>query len=378
MAPRLSRTRMIPMRLRLLRCTAALALVGPTASSAVEVSLGPQQAVLSDGQLGLRYFPDGHLAVLQEGGRTKVFLAAGVRSYRLEGRSLTDLTSVREVLAPGQPGAFDNGYAGINALWREPSGRLLAFYHAEDQEGMAHTVSQVPGFYCSVAAAASTDGGNTFEKLGPILTGHLPKNPAGTPDQGCGEPCVQEDPGGKYLLVYYTSHERAGNRGVQVCLARCPIAEVAQPASWRKYHEGAFDEPGLGGRDTPVLASPFSAADAVFLHVQYVTAWHRFVMVFCVNAWQEQGAPERSGFYVALSGDGLAWPREHLRQFLPSFTVPSLGRELSWHPTLVLDDKPGDGSHPAGWLDYGYSKSWGSELPNTPHYLVRRAIKLGR
>lgn len=237
---------------------------------------------------------------------------------------------------------------------------------------MASVGSGIPGFYCRVALAVSNDDGMTFEKRRPILSGQLPKDPNGRPDQGVGEPCVMVEPEGKFLYAYYTSHERIDGRGVQICMARCPMADAATPGAWKKFHSGGFTEAGLGGKDTPVVTSGQTDADALFPHVVFARALRQFAMIFCLNAWREGNKPERSGIYVAFSDDGVHWPRERVRQIWKVPVVAAIGREVAWHPTFIPD---GD-TDSRGWLYYGYSEDWGDQPPHKPHYLVRRRIAI--
>ena len=337
------------------------------------IELGPPETVLADNALGLRYFPDGRLAVVRTKPDCRLIVPAGVSSFLLEGAEMGKITNATKVLDKGKPGEFDNGYAGINAVVRAPSGVLLAFYHAEDQEGMMTVGNGIPGFYCRVALAVSKDDGRTFEKRGPILSGQLPKDPGGRGDQGVGEPWVFAEPKGEFLFAFYTSHERVGGRGVQICMARCPMADAMQPDAWKKFHEAGFTEAGIGGKDTPVVTSGQQNADALCPQVTFIPALRQFVMMFCVNAWREGDKPERSGMYAAFSDDGILWPRERMQQLWKVPVIAANGREVAWHPTFI----PDDGTAARGWLYYGYSENWGYELPHKPHYMVRRPITIG-
>jgi len=359
--------RFIVLSFLLLASLAALCAAEPA-----RVVLGEQETVLADGELGLRYFPDERLAVVRTEPDCRVIVAAGVASFLLEGPAMGKFTKATKVLEKGGPGEFDNGYAGISAAVRAPSGELLAFYHAEDQEGMKTIGHGIPGFYCRVALAVSKDGGRTFEKSGPILSGQLPKDPGGRSDQGVGEPWVFAEPKGEFLYAYYTSHERVNGRGAQICMARCPVADALKPGAWKKFHAGGFTEAGLGGKDTPVMTSGREDADALFPHVVFVHAMRQFMMTFCLNAWREGGKPERSGFYAAFSNDGIHWPRERVQQVWKVPVIPAIGREVAWHPTFIPDDASGT----RGWLYYGYSESWGHRPPHKPHYMMRRPVTL--
>ena len=345
---------------------AALHAAGP----AVTIELGSPEVVLADQALGLRYFPDGRLTVVRTQPDCRVLLAAGISSYLLEGPAMGNFTRATQVLGKGARSEFDNGYCGINAAVRARTGELLAFYHAEDQEDMKTVGGGIPGFYCSIGLAVSKDDGTSFEKRGPVLTGQLPKNPGGRADQGVGEVSVLAEPGGEYLYAYYTSHEPVGGRGVQICLARCPVADAQKTGAWRKYHELAFTEPGLGGKDTPVVTSGHAQADALFPHVIYLPALHQFMMTFCVNAWSEGAKPERSGLYTAFSADGIHWPREQMQQLWKVPVVAAIGREVAWHPTYI----PGASESSSGWLYYACSQDWGHQSPHQPHSLVRRPM----
>ena len=337
------------------------------------IELGPPETVLADNALGLRYFPDGRLAVVRTKPNCRVIVSAGVSSFLLEGPEMGKLSKAMKVLDKGKTGEFDNGYAGINAVVRAPSGELMAFYHAEDQEGMMTVGNGIPGFYCRVALAVSKDDGRTFEKRGPILSGQLPKDPGGRGDQGEGEPWVFAEPKSEFLFAYYTSHERVDGRGVQICMARCPMADAMKPYAWKKFHEAGFTEAGIGGKDTPVVTSGQQNADALCPQVTFISALRQFVMMFCLNVWREGDKPERSGMYAAFSDDGIHWPRERMQQLWKVPVIAAIGREVAWHPTFI----PDDGTAARGWLYYGYSENWGYELPHKPHYMVRRPITIG-
>jgi hypothetical protein len=340
------------------------------AEVAEHVDLGPAQTLLADQALGLRAFPDGRLSVLSAAQGVRVIFAAGVNSVLVEGPDMTRLNKVATVLERGKPGEFDNGYAGINSVVKVRNGDFAALYHAEDQEGMESVGSGIPGFYCRIALAVSHDEGVTFEKRGPVLSGSAAKKLGGLADQGVGEPWVLEEPSGKHLYAYYTSHERLPGRGVDICMARCRVEDALRPGEWKKFHEGAFEEPGLGGRDSPIMTGS-ADADAAMAQVVYSHAMGRFIMIFCLNAWREGAHAERSGIYVAFSADGIHWPKDRMQQIWKVPVIAQNGAGVAWHPTFV----PSDSTGARGWLYYGYSKNWGWSDPAKPHYLMRRPIE---
>jgi hypothetical protein len=81
-----------------------------------------------DGYCGLQYFSDEPISILTT--RPFRFLAvAGNYTVLLEGPNLVSARPVRKVLEPGGKDSFDNGYAGVGAVFSSQTGkRLLAFY----------------------------------------------------------------------------------------------------------------------------------------------------------------------------------------------------------------------------------------------------------
>jgi hypothetical protein len=324
--------------------------------------VGERRTFLEDGQYGLKYFPDGPVSVLATNPQYRVIFPATVSSYLLEGPDMASLHLVKKVLAPGEKGSFDNGYAGIYGVYcGGAKNRVLAIYHAEDHEGMKRFENGVPGFFASIALATSTDGGATFTKGGQIITGSLPKGANDRLDQGCGEPSLVADKSGRYLYCFYTDHSRVDKRGVQICLARSPLSGNGKPGTWKKYFDGGFTEPGLGGKDTPVLSAAQESADAVFPNVTYSKESGRYVMVLNLVYFRETIA-DKSGIYISYSEDGLRWSKPG--QLVRGFSIAKLDREVLWHPTLIGD-----------WLFYSYSPRWGHNQGRKAHYLVGQPVK---
>jgi hypothetical protein len=336
--------------------------------------LGQRQVILESGAHGLKYFPDECPAFVQTAPTVRLLMAAGVSSWLLGGRDMKSLVPVAEVLKPGGPGSFDNGYAGIcGAVPDAATGKLLAFYHAEDHEGMPPIPGGIPGFYCRIGLAVSGDQGASFDKRGPIITSSLPKDLKGRPDQGCGDCCVTTDAEHRFLYVFYCDHSRVDHRGVQICLARCPVEETARTDRWAKFHGNKFDEPGLGGKETPVLSAQAMGGDALFPQVTYLPHLHRYVMVFNIAVYRElngQSAFKQSGIYISCSPDALHWSPP--TQLLAINSLAAIGKEVAWHPALVISTLGRDSGN--GWLYYSYSESWGHKPPNKPHYLVGQPI----
>lgn len=351
-------------------------------SAGVTVHLGPREVLLADGELDLHYFPDEAIALLDRGPPLRLLVSAGDSSHVVEGRDLMHLERATRVLEPGPKGSFDNGYAGTAGAYRAPDGRLYAFYHAEDHNAeLPRQAWYYSGWYGSMGVAVSLDEGRTFRKLGPALTSAKPdlSTVEGESTWGVAAPSVVLDRTGTHLLAYYTEHSPgAGNRGVTICLARAAVAPGEPvPGSWKKYYQGRFQEPGLAGRDTAILAiEPRDEAAVLQPHVVFSVDLDRYVMILNVAWWRETwGDAElsRSGIYVAFSDDGIAWSNPE--PLLIEHSLPAMGRPVAWQATILWDED----SSSEGWLVYAYSKRWGpGYLLGTPHYMVGQRIEFER
>jgi hypothetical protein len=346
----------------------------------ITVTLGPRVTLLPDRALGLRYFPDMAIAVILGPPHLRLLLTAGFASYVVEGTNLQHLSAARQVLAPGPPGSFDNGDAAISGAV-SVDGTLWAIYHAEDHEDLPPIPGNIPGYYASVGLATSTDGGDTWRKRGQIIVSPTSKAWTAHPGhnaRGAGLPGLAPDPGGRYLYLYYTDQSFTAGRGTQICMARADLAQGPPlPGRWRKYWAGEFSEPGLGGRESPVLSvDALDEAHAMYPHPAYSAYLGKYIMVFNVNRWKEpvRGLPlTLSGIYFAVSDDGIQWSAPAM--LVRDYSYPILGKSLSWEATIVWDGSEGR----EGWLVYGHSERWGHDSTRgIPHYMVGQRLKLAR
>ncbi len=351
-------------------------------TAGVTVHLGPREVLLADNALGLRYFPDEAIALLDRGPPMRLLVSAGDSSYLVEGRDLENLEHASRVLTPGPEGTFDNGYAGTAGAYRDPSGKLYTFYHAEDHnEELPRQAWYYSGWYGSMGVAVSLDAGRSFRKLGPALRSAKPDLDAlaGESTWGVAAPSVVVDRTGTYLFAYYTEHSPGSeNRGVTIGMARSDISTGEPvPGRWQKYYDGNFGEPGLGGRDTAILEiEPRDEAAYLQPHVVFSAELDRYVMIVNVAWWREtwdNADLSRSGIYIAFSEDGIAWSTPE--PLLIEHSLPAFGRSLAWQATIIWDEF----SSTEGWLIYAYSESWGpGYFLGTPHYMVGRQIGFKR
>jgi hypothetical protein len=149
-------------------------------------------------------------------------------------------------------------------LWCDPAdGKLYTPVHCE--------FHRPDGFTREVHLATSTDKGLTWTYVAPILTRHnaggtmtdMRQQPGQTVDGGPGDMHLLVDARGGYIYMYahVWSYVKKGaidsdlpGHQVRYIVARCPIADKMAPDKWRKFYDGRWEEPGIGGRATSVRA----------------------------------------------------------------------------------------------------------------------------
>jgi hypothetical protein len=274
----------------------------------VTVSVGPQETILAAPGANLPdvppkpyAWPDGTMGILKSGA-TYTFFAANDGNLR---RCIGTLEN------PGRCGGSASirirnlqanlNYAGGGPVYRDPAtGTLLMFYHGERyKDGTDWLV-----FHSSLGLAKSSDGGATWVDLGEILTPNI------TPETVFAGKSPWDVGGGAHLIigdhfhVYFRDRMLAGGTA-ELAVARARVADVVEAAivrdtaaPWRKYHNGTWDEAGLGGRSSPLEAANALSA---WLAVSYNTYLGRYVMVAFGRPWPA------TNLYWLESVDGLTW-----------------------------------------------------------------------
>jgi hypothetical protein len=261
--------------------------------------------------------------------------------------------------------APDADYAGPGSVFRAQNGRdLLMIYHGEN-----HTFNGVDTndeFYATICLARSHDNGLTWQREGAIISGMQPQ-PSGTPPRpamGAGNPSAIV--AGGYIYVFYVN--LGYNTGPdQTHVARAPVTDDAKPGSWKKWYDGVFSQPGIGGKSTPVmsLAAPASrtvwAANGIG---SYNTYLHAYLNVFQTAI----------GFYYATSPDLLRWQiRGQLFAFGHDEDSPKRGQIWYSYPSFFSPEYPNDRTTGrTGYLYYAKAR-WAIE----PHTMFRRRLEFG-
>jgi len=229
----------------------------------------------------------------------------------------------------------------IESAWVDADGTIFAWYHHEPPGLCPGSDLTAP----VIGAAVSRDGGKTFEDLGIVARAFDPINcqaANGFFGSGHGDFSVVLDQAGEYFYFVFTTY--GGPRESQgLGLARLPFeARFAPAGAVKKYFEGAWEEPGLDGRVTPILRPPIGwetenpvAYWGPSVHWNYSIG--RYVVLMsrtcCEPRWPQEGV------YLTMNAD-LANPEgwsEPLR----------LWGGGDWYPQ-VIGLAPGDRSDYAG------------------------------
>lgn len=229
-----------------------------------------------------------------------------------------------------------DGGRWIESVHQDPDGTLYGWYHNEP----AHYVPdeyqlgrQFPMTAPFIGAAASYDNGVSWDDLGLVL--------AGGPDTlnlearnfwfagGNGDFSVILDrAGGYFYFLFGTYYRDVSQQGIS--LARMRYGDRGGPVGKvMKWHDGAWKEPGLNGRVTPVwpvVADWYSPSPDTFWgpSVHWNTAIERYVILMnhaIDPRWKQEG------IYLSLASD-LADPA--------GWTPPTRILETTgWYPQVV-------------------------------------------
>lgn len=117
--------------------------------------------------------------------------------------------------------------------------------------------------YDAIDYAVSKDQGKTWSILAQVITSQFStiRNdsvafPQKTYHYGDGDPRLLADPASGYFYVWYGS--RIVNKGgswvaFHEHVARAPISGKMAPGTWQKWYNGAWSEPGLGGKESNLV-----------------------------------------------------------------------------------------------------------------------------
>jgi hypothetical protein len=266
-------------------------------------------------------------------GTLHVFNSVG-HPFRSTGSCLTNL-------GPSHRVEFNNEVNGgrwIECTWKADDGTLYGWYHNE------------PGGLCpgkgltapKIGALRSTDNGAHWQDLGIVL-----EAPAGTLRcdttnfyfaGGHGDFCIMLDARREWLYFFISTYVgQVSEQGIG--LARMRWADRDAPVGRaRKWFNGGWTEPGLGGRVTPIFAASRdwhrADADALWgpsVHWNTHLRCHVMLLNRAVDKdWRQEG------IYVSFSRD-LADPNGWSQ---PARILGGLGKD-DWYPQVMGLEREG-------------------------------------
>jgi hypothetical protein len=201
----------------------------------------------------------------------------------------------------------------VEAAWMDEDGILFAWYHHEP-EGLCRDRSPLTA--PEIGAAVSFDGGRTLDDLGIVLQSGDPPNcdaQNGYFAGGHGDFSVVPDRDRRYFYFIFTNYGgMPDEQGVAV--ARMAFDDRFGPAGavW-KFRDGAWNEPGLGGRVTAMYPArklwEFADADSFWgPSAHWNTYLRKYVLLMnhacCHTGWFQEGIYVS---YVSDPGDPSTW-----------------------------------------------------------------------
>ena len=313
-------------------------------------TLGPAELVMDRStmrELGFE-FVDASLSTVYQGGANHWYHSNGYGEQQKFSGPLHD---------PGQTKIFNktddsfftsnpnnaDGMWWLNNIYRAEDGGLLGFIHTEKAGN---------GRKFRISLAYSTDDGDTWTKLGHII------QPYGDPDDlnVAGVPYLSKD---GYFYIYYldTNGEAVARANVSEVLA---AAQNGRTTTWRKYYNGNWNEPGLGGNSTHLGTLGALHSDAA-----YSTVLRQYILT-----GYEHGV--RRGVWIAFSTDGVNWSE---RMWIQRGSQNN--RSLSPYETIVNAD--GTDNAQVGqsfYLYWAFNPDWDATRNDDLMFIYRQKVTL--
>lgn len=297
------------------------------AATVPTVTVGSRQIVLTHSQRSgdLFYYPDTTYGAVQVGDTYYLFASSYISSIGhtgIIGITTTDLDKLRSTysrikitqnLPLGGSGSFDQNYTGGGPVYFDSAdGLLIMLYHGE----YWYTGTGSP-FYAGLGLAVSRDLGQTWTRLGEVLSPAVPRNDCGQGahgpsfDIGVGDLLARPD---GYLYAYFNdmNDPTCADSSMVTAVARAPIASVIASAQaggqppgtlFMKYCNGSFGCPGMNNPNDPAAgggasSNVMSGFRAFTPSVSYDSAISEYVGVFPHDGREMK---------LTFSPDGINW-----------------------------------------------------------------------
>ncbi|GAA0589481.1 RICIN domain-containing protein [Streptomyces crystallinus] len=171
-------------------------------------------------------------------------------------------TGVEATAAGSGSGYSQKNFCDLVGVWVDPD--------TGDWYGLVHNEFTPQPFgdglhYDAIDYAVSRNQGKVWTILGHAITSPYPTArgdaktfPKQTYDYGDGDQRLFVDPASGYFYVYYGSRivpkgGVGGSTGGLAHVARAPISSKMASGSWSKWYDGAWSQPGVGGRESNMV-----------------------------------------------------------------------------------------------------------------------------
>ena len=257
------------------------------------------------------------------GGRFRGFVAGG-KTYAIDGNRPWDMGGpARVVLDRGARGTYDDSGQWIHHV--EQSGKtILAFIHNESGDRPGQGLQ-------SMSLSVSADYGLTWKSYGQIITG---KGAVLTLHKvtGTADCTAIKQPDGYYYA--YCWQNGTGHGDGATIMARGPVSDPV-PSKWKKYYQGKWDQPGLGGEATGLEKGVGGSVARLTANGEILLLGH---------------VPRGIGLQFSSDGINFTAMREPLLIEIPGSWHGRNPAEIMSYPVLY-DPKTGSNQLPSGsWM----------------------------
>jgi hypothetical protein len=316
-----------------------------TTNTNYSLSLSSQSAFLVGGDLGANFYNDITVGVISyTSNSVKLLTSAGNQTVVFNGSDIEHISSVKTIMTPNysETNSYYRDYIGAGQLIKDKSGKIYSITHGEWHNGKIINYNNVPGFYASIGIATSVDNGETFQVMQtPIIPDYYGWNHnSGQADSGLAEPSITYNKDSTAVFVYYDDHNRTG-RNVNINMVKFDVSKNGTPDFTKCYFlksDNTFTTELI--RSKEVVIGP-EIADAIFPQVTFNKTTNTFLMVYCLNDYDEYfktGQPTKSGIYLRESEDGINWNKPP-QKIKSGWAVPfNTTTPYLWHPTLIYSN----------------------------------------
>jgi hypothetical protein len=278
------------------------------------------------------------------------------------GANLFEITAMSKTPMKGQIDSqeLNDLYIWIESVWIDHRGVLYGWYHYEP-DGVCKPKEHLPTSP-RIGALRSHDNGATWEHLGVVLSAPPDSDRCDTSSPwdvgGHGDFSVIPDPEEKYLYFFFSSYvKKPAEQGVAV--ARMRMEDRDKPkGKVQKWHKNGWNEPGLGGRLTPIWPSirDWHQPDAnLFWGPSIHWNSHLNTFVILMNHAVTSGM-QGDGTWISFNKDlsrPQSWCRpiqiltaDQIREVTKGSTKEN-ARNYGWYPQII-GTQPGESDKLAG------------------------------